>query len=173
MIVPEKGIDFRVYDSEGDDLVGVAEGTFPDLEAKTETVSGAGIAGDVDSLILGHLQSMTLALTWRNVTDGVVKLAQQKTHNLDLYAAQQDYDSAEGVYKVRSVHVFVKVNPKKIGLGKLASASMTDTTSEFEVLYMKLLIDDKERLEVDKYNYIFKVDGVDYLEEVRRALGKE
>ncbi len=45
MKVPEKLINFRVYE-DGDDLVGVADVTLPTLDAMTETVKGAGIAGE-------------------------------------------------------------------------------------------------------------------------------
>lgn len=171
-IIPEKGINFAVY-YDGEDLLGAAEGELPNLEAMSEEVKGAGIAGKFDSITLGHFDSMKLSLTWRNTTEAFVKLAHQKTHELALYAAQQDYDAGLGEYKERKVHVFVKAIPKTLNIGKLAVASMTDTKTEFEVLYMKVEINDKERIEVDKLNYIFKVDGVDYLAGVRAALGKE
>jgi P2 family phage contractile tail tube protein len=171
-IVPEKGINFAVY-YDGEDLLGAAEGEFPNLESMTETVKGAGIAGEFDSVTLGHFGSMSLSLTWRNTTDSFVKLAHQKTHNLYLYAAQQEYDAGLGEYKVNKVAVFVRVIPKTLNIGKLAVSELTDTKTEFEVLYMKVEINDKERIELDKLNYIYKVDGVDYLADVRSALGKE
>ena len=90
-----------------------------------------------------------------------------------LYGAQQDYDAGLGEYKDRRVAVFVKAVPKSLNIGKLAVAELTDTKTEFNVMYLKLEIDGKERIELDKYNYIFKVDGVDYLQGVRYALGKE
>jgi len=48
---------------------------------------------------------------------------------------------------------------------------LSDTKNTFEVDYIKISIDGKERVELDKYNYICKVDGVDYLSAVREALG--
>ena len=171
-LIPEKGINFAVY-YDGEDLLGAAEGELPNLEAMSETVKGAGVAGEFDSVTLGHFSSMKLSLTWRNTTEAFIKLAHQKAHELYLYAAQQDYDAGLGEYKERKIAVFVKAIPKTLNIGKLAVAAMTDTKTEFEVLYLKLEIDDKERIEVDKLNYIYKVDGVDYLAGVRAALGKE
>ena len=43
-IIPEKGINFSVY-LDGEDLLGVAEGNFPNLESMTSEVKCAGIAG--------------------------------------------------------------------------------------------------------------------------------
>ncbi|MGI6252135.1 MAG: phage major tail tube protein, partial [Aminivibrio sp.] len=89
-VVPEKNINFSVY-LEGGDLLGVAEVTLPPFEAMTETVKGAGIAGEFESVVLGHFGSMVVTLNWRNVTDSAIKLLAPRAHNLDLYGALQDY----------------------------------------------------------------------------------
>ena len=170
--VPALGINFAVY-YDGEDLVGLAEVELPNLEAMSEEIKGAGLAGPMKAPVLGHFNSLTLSLKWRNTTDSFIKLAHQKTHELSLYSAQQDYATGTGEYTYRKVSLFVKAIPTTLNLGKLATASATDTTTEFEVIYLKMEIDDKERIELDKLNYIFKVDGVDYLAGVRSALGKE
>ena len=46
-----------------------------------------------------------------------------------------------------------------------------DSNNVMEVPYIKVEIDDKEVLEIDKLNYICKVDGEDLLTDVRSALG--
>ena len=66
-----------------------------------------------------------------------------------------------------------EVDKYLLNIGKLAVGEMTDTKTEFEVLYLKLTIDDKERIELDKFNYIYRVEGTDYLAGVRSALGKQ
>ena len=43
-VVPEKLINFRAY-NDGNDLLGVTDVQLPSLDAMTETVKGAGIAG--------------------------------------------------------------------------------------------------------------------------------
>ncbi len=91
-LIPEKSINFAVY-LEGRDLLGVAEGTIPALEALTSEVKGAGIAGTVESIVLGHFASTTLSLTWRTVTDDFMKLYAHRTFNLELRASLQRYDS--------------------------------------------------------------------------------
>ena len=78
-LIPEKSINFSVY-LEGRDLLGMAEGTIPALEAMTSEVKGAGIAGTVDSIVLGHFNSTTLNLKWRTVTDDFLKLYRHITN---------------------------------------------------------------------------------------------
>ncbi|MBQ7263477.1 MAG: phage major tail tube protein [Synergistaceae bacterium] len=171
-IINEKGINFAVYYA-GEDQLGIAEGEFPSLEAMTSEVKGAGIAGVADTVVLGHFNSMTVTLKWRNTTDALVKLAAHKAHELDLYSAQQDYDAGSGEYRERSVHVFLRAIPKNTTMGNLVVGDSLDAETELEVLYLKLTVDGKERIELDKFNYIYKVDGVDYLAGVRSALGKQ
>jgi hypothetical protein len=170
-VVPEKNINFSVY-LDGEDLLGVAEATIPNLEYMTETVKGAGIAGEFDSVVLGHFGSISLSLNWRNVTDSAVKLLAPKAHNLDLYGAIQDYDAGTGQYAVRQIHLYCKAVPKGFDMGKFSAGEAGDSASEFELHYLLVERDGTKRIELDKFNYIFVVDGIDYLAEVRKALGK-
>lgn len=166
MNVPEKLINFRVY-LDGADLVGVADVTLPSLEAMTETVKGAGIAGEVDAPVLGHYSSMELELNWRTLE----MLASPKGIHLDLRGAQQAYDSGKGAYRVVPVKVVVRGVPKTTELGKLDVGATSDTKNTIEVNYIKITVDGEDLAEVDKYNYICSIGGTDYLAEVREALG--
>lgn len=168
--VPEKLINFRVYE-DGTDLLGIADVELPSIEAMTETIKGAGIAGEVESPVLGHFGSMSLTLNWRAVTKPTVHLTRQKAHNLDLRGATQIYNSGTGEYKVSSLKVSVRCIPKKTELGKLDVWATADASNEFEVTYMKVTLDGKDIVEIDKYNYICVINGEDYLKKVRQALG--
>ena len=61
--------------------------------------------------------------------------------------------------------------PKNLELGKFDVGAATGTTTTLEVDYIKVTVDGSDVLELDKYNYICKIDGTDYLSEVREALG--
>ncbi len=169
-IVPEKGINFKVY-LEGHELLGLAEGTIPQLEAMTSEVKGAGISGAIESIVLGHFNSTTLSLTWRSVTDAFMKLAAHKTHEIELYSSIQMYDAGLGEYGSIPLYVFLKADTKNFQPGNLVVGDNMDTQCEFEVRYMKVYLNNKERIEMDKENMIYKVDGVDYTAKVRADLG--
>ena len=168
--VPERLINFRVY-GEGNDLLGVANVELPSIEAMTDTVSGAGIAGEVESPILGHYGSMTTTFTWRTISADLTKLLSQKAHSLDLRGSQQVYDAALGEYSTVPVRVSLKAVPKSGSLGSFEVGSTTDSETEFEVLYIKVFVNNKELIEIDKYNYVAKFDGEDKLASVRKDLG--
>ena len=170
MNVPEMLRNFRVYE-ESYDMIGTADVELPTLEALTETIKGAGIAGEIAAPVIGHLGSAETKLNWRTVTNRNISLVAPKAHPLDIRGDQQVYDSTAGEYKTCAIKLLVVGIPKNTNLGKLEPATTTGTSNTFETSYLKLSIDGKEKLEFDKYNYIFKVDGVDYLSESREALG--
>lgn len=168
--IPEKLINFRVYEG-GVDLLGVADVELPSLEAMTDTVKGAGIAGEVDSPVLGHYGSMTCKLNWRTVVRSTLHLAQPKAHSLDLRGATQVHNAGSGEFRVSPLKVIIRGMPKTTELGKLDVGTTAEASNEFEVTYIKVFIDGQAVLEIDKYNYICVIAGVDYLRDVRRALG--
>jgi len=170
MAIPEKLINAKVY-KEGEMLVGIADAELPEVEPLTETVSGFGIAGEVESPTLGHFKPMVLKLKWRTKTPAAAQLLAPKAHQLDIRASIQEWDQDAGTYSTYPVKVVVKAIPKKGQLGKLEPAKPQDAEQEFEVTYMKMWIKGQEMVEIDKYNFIYKVDGVDYLESVRKDLG--
>jgi P2 family phage contractile tail tube protein len=168
--IPEKLINFRVYET-GNNFVGLVDAELPSLEAMTETVKGAGIAGEYDSPVIGHYQSMTLSLSWRTPTPRLLSLAAPKVHQLDLRGAIQVNDAANGTYRAVPLRVTVNGIPKNTEPGKLEVGAPMDSSNELEVTYLKIWYDSKEYIEIDKLNFICKIDGVDYLAEVRQALG--
>lgn len=164
-------INFAVYE-DSKEYLGAAEATLPDLNALTQTISGAGIAGNMESVILGHLDAMTLSLKFRSVTGQIMRLAEPRSHKLDLRIAQQDNDPATGTTGVKPLkHVFVVV-PKSVKGGTVAPAAPTNASGDYAVSYWATYIDGKKVLEVDPANFIYVVNGVDYLAPVRKALGK-
>lgn len=170
MNVPEKLINFRAY-MDGDDLIGVTDVTLPNLEPMTETVKGAGVAGEVDSPVLGHYGSLEVELNWRTLYKAPAEIFTPKGITLDLRGANQIWDSSAGEWEVQSVKVVVQGMPKGLDLGKLDVGTTSDTSTTLEVVYLKLTVDSKDIIEIDKYNFIDKRSGTDYLSDVKTALG--
>ena len=85
--IPERLVNFRVF-NDNKDLLGIATVELPEISAMTDTVSGAGIAGEVDSPVLGHFGSMTCTLTWRTIEGDVLSLAKQQSHTLEVRGSQ-------------------------------------------------------------------------------------
>ena len=156
----DKLIDFAIFSS-GRELYGYADVTLPDIEFISDTIKGAGIAGEVDLGVLGQTKAMNMSIKWNTIDKDVTDLASQKVHDIEIRGAQQLYDSAKGELVPEAVSVYAKVMPKKIGLGKFEQASKTDTSTEFEIVYFKITVGGKTRTEIDKFNYVCVINGVD------------
>ena len=164
-------INFAVYE-DSVEYVGMAKVTLPDLNALTQSISGAGIAGNVDAVILGHFEAMTLGLSFRTTTSQVIKLAEPRRHTIDLRVAQQEENPVAGAVEVKAVkHVFVVV-PKSTKGGTIAPASPTDGSGEYAVRYWATYIGGQMVTEIDPLNFKCYINGTDYLEPVRKAIGK-
>ncbi|MBP2655409.1 MAG: major tail tube protein [Firmicutes bacterium] len=169
-VLPENMVSYMVY-LDGDTLLGTAGVDLPSLDALTEKVKGAGIAGEVDAPVLGHYAEMGLTISWRTITGNLAVLAAPEAHALTFRGSQQTYDSSEGTFSTVPVKIIVKATPKKTSLGKFVIAGQTDSKNEFEVSYIKIYVDGDEIIEIDKYNMICTINGTDYLESVRSDLG--
>ena len=170
-MVDQAVINFACYE-DAKDFLGLASVTLPDVDFIVATVSGAGIAGNVEAPIIGHMNAMTAQLKFRTFSAESLKLLEPREHNIDLRAPQQVYDPIAGVYKTQSVkHVLVLV-PKTLSNGNIAPASPTDGSGSYAVRRWVTYIDDAKVMELDPYNYICEVNGVDYFSDTRKALGK-
>ncbi|EAT8301191.1 phage major tail tube protein, partial [Salmonella enterica subsp. enterica serovar Birkenhead] len=128
-------------------------------------------AGEIETGTLGHFKSMSVSLKWRTLTADGTNLFLSSSHQVDFRGSQQVYDAGTGKYKTVPIRASMKLNPKKLDLGSLQVSKATDTENEFEVLYLKLFINGKEVLEIDKLNYICIFNGEDILQTVRDDLG--
>ena len=164
--IPEKVVNYNVYNEEGK-IVGLAgEITLPNLEFMTETISGAGIMGEYESPTPGHTGSINVELTWRTIYDKSFKLQNPAGTTLTFRASQQHYDPSDG-QSFRPLKITMKGIPKGLDLGKLAVGAPTESKQTFEVMYLKVEENKKILLEIDKINFVFIVDGVDVLKDVK------
>ena len=137
----------------------------------SETISGAGIAGEIESTTTGHLQAMTLGLNFRTLVDKNYNMLEQRAYALELKAGLQSSNQSNGKLVNGKYRIMIKGYPKGFTQGKLSVGKPTDSKQEFSVNYMKVEYDGEEVFEVDKTNMIFKVKGTDYLTETRAAMG--
>lgn len=169
--VDEAIINYAVYE-DATEFLGIADCTLPEVAHLVQEINGAGIAGNVESVILGHVESMTATINFRTFNKSQVKLAEQRQHNIDLRVAQQQFDTNTGKIGTVAVKHIMKVIPKKTAPGNTTPASTADANGEYAVRYYAMYIDGVQSIEVDPLNFIYKVNGTDYLAEVRKALGK-
>ena len=169
-LIPEILIGFRVYEG-GNHYVGVADVELPKLETMTETIKGAGIAGEVEVAVLGQLSAMNAKLNWRITTKDTLRLAAPKVHELVLRGSAQYHDSGTGELETSALRIALRGRSKSVDPGKFDAAATMDASTEFSLTYLKIDYDGQTMIEYDPLAYKYVVDGVDYLAGVRKDLG--
>lgn len=168
--IPQKLTGLRCFE-DGEVLLGVVSATLPDPEPMTETISGAGIAGEIESPVAGHFKSMSATITFRTVTASLARLSKSGSRHLELRGSIQVQDAGSGNLVHEGLRVVIKGPAKKTGLGKMEMGKPMDSEFAFECEYLLVELGGKKLIEIDKYNYIHVVDGEDMLKQVRENLG--
>lgn len=166
----ESLITYRAY-VDGSDLIGIVTVDLPTITHKTVDITGAGVAGTVSSPVAGQYDSMTMTLNFRTATPSISKIKAVHTNHIELWGAIQTHDPATGEYKPVQHKIIVRAVLKTDTFGKFESASTQDKSLEFEVTYLKEMLDGKKIKEIDKYNMLAEINGNDTLAAVRSLIG--
>lgn len=163
--VPEKVHSANVYTG-GNKLLGTTgELTLPTLEAMTETISGYGILGEYESPTPGHFGSIEQEIEFRVFDDDMFELMSDSV-DLTLRAAQMSRE-ATGATEMTGIKIVMRGMLKSFGDGTIKTASQIGAKIKIELLYYKLIVDGKDRVELDKRNGVYKLNGIDQLSKVR------
>ena len=151
-----------------DELVGVAVFTLPDIEHKTETISGLGVI-EHDEPIPTAFNAMKLQLKSMNRCKDI---AFEYGSNINLTAKvailvedskTHDNDEIEAIYSFKGKRI-------KTSGGDIGKAVKNETEIELSLTYYKEEIDGKTIHEIDVYNKKAVVNGKDLYEKVRSIL---
>jgi len=171
--IPDKLINAKIYKQGETELMGTADAEFPSLEYVTEALTGLGLAGEIETPVIGHFKSLGFKFKWNTVNEMATSLLYPEAHDLEVHASTQVYDAGTGKLANSPVKAFLRCLPKKGGLGKLEPGKKMDAETEMECLRIKMWIGGNLALEIDKLNFICRINGVDALASVRRDLGME
>lgn len=170
-VIPEQLTGVSHYFS-NNELLGMGELNLPNIQFMTETISGAGIAGEYDNPIPGLTQSLESTYNFRDITKQQMQLLRKKALDLTSYANLQSYDAGTGEYHDSQIKVTARAKVKSSNLGTFNTGNTGGVSVVVENIYLKIEIDGEKVLEIDKLNYIHFVDGVDWLAATRKNIGK-
>ena len=95
-----------------------------------------------------------------------------KKHQLDMRVAEEYWDVEQAEVGLWADKYVMIVRPKSTAMGSIAPMSAADTSGEYVVYYFAGYKNGEQLWEVDKRNMKCVIQGVDYMAEVRKALGK-
>ncbi len=166
--IPEIINEFNAYEG-GEKLLGITgQVQIPSLQAIKETMSGGGILGEYETASPGQFASMKQELPFRMLYDSAFGLMSKgDAVNVTLRGSQQVTDTETAAIDFKQIRVVERGRFLDFEPGKLEQGKQTEAKVTYEVLYLMIEIDGKCRLELDKLNSKFVVDGRDMLAKVR------
>ncbi len=139
----------------------------PSIEKATAEITGAGIMGTIDMPMTGQFNSMVFTVNMRSINKNSTTLMKPGIQRLEVRFLR-DVMLPDG--SMIPTKIFITGVNKKYDPGKIENASTMDGSMEFEVLRYRQVIDGVETLLIDKLAYILKINGIDYMSNIRAAL---
>ena len=163
-------VNFEVFDS-GNRQLGLTDIELPEFNLKTVDISGAGLLGEYSAPVPGMAESMEVKLKWRvlNVQQG--ELFRHIQHRITCRGSQEFQQTGTGIFRQVPVRIEISGVPKTYSTGKFEPASTTDSELTVEISRLEIVVDNKQTTLLDKFNYIWKVNGVDEMAAIRKNLG--
>ena len=169
IVIPEVLNHYNVYNDAAKKLIGISgEIELGDLEAITDTIEGAGVLGEIEDPVTGQFSSLKIKIPFSVLYEDLFSLMNTtKPPQLTLRASMQCMDPTTGETGYYPVKIVVRGKASKTGLGKVTKGKKGEPEIELEILYIKIMINNKNTLELDKLNFKFVLNGVDMLKKVR------
>ena len=169
IVIPEVLNHYNVYNDAAKKLIGISgEIELGDLEAITDTIEGAGVLGEIEDPVTGQFSSTKIKIPFSVLYEDLFSLMNTtKPPQLTLRASMQCMDPTTGETGYYPVKIVVRGKASKTGLGKVTKGKKGEPEIELEILYIKIMINNKTTLELDKLNFKFVLNGVDMLKKVR------
>ena len=152
-------------------FLGTASADLPNISFLTTTLNGSGIGGNIEAVIRGMVDTMTLTLKFRNLQSEAASLITPERHTIELRVVMQVENPVSGeLEELPAKHVFT-VAPKTLNGGSIAPASTGDPSGEYAVRYWAYYVNSEEQFMIDPLNSICRINGTDWMESIRAELG--
>lgn len=161
---------FNVYNS-GNKLMGITgEVSLAELKAKTAAVSGAGILGEYNTAVIGMFENIQQEIPFRMINQEFFDLmdASKQAEIVMRASAQNVNKSSGGALSTQGMRVVFRGRPTSFKMGQLKIADLMNASVTLELTYVLLEMGGEKKLELDKLNEIYIVNGKDLLAEVRK-----
>jgi uncharacterized protein len=147
-----------------------ADISLPTVEKLTDTIRGSGILGEVDMPSFGQIGAMSLAINFRADNPQYAMLSRPGEIKFEIVWVVDVFDSNQVKVGIQQHKVFVTGVNKSYNPGTIDVNASADGSVEFEVFVYRKIVDGKEVLLIDKFNYKYVVNGIDYMAQLRTAL---
>ncbi len=169
-LIPDKTNNYNVYigtAAAANRLIGVTdETTLINLQSMSETISLAGMAGEIDSPTVGQYQSMEITINFTNIAKSSLEVAAQDNVPLIFRSAQEFINPVDSTKSKTNRTITVRGMTKSINFGVLKKSGYGKPSITKEVVYYKDEIDGEVVTEIDKLNGKAIIGGVDQTKDI-------
>lgn len=167
--IPELINNFNVYKG-GNALIGMSgEVALAEFQALTDTLSGPGILGEIETVVVGAFSAMQQEIPFRILDDDIFSLANPlEVQELTLRASEQSTIKSTGNISFKGMRVVFRGRPKGFIPGTVKQGAQMGASVTLELVYILIEIDGSRKLELDKLNNVYKINDVDILAEIKR-----
>ena len=168
-VIPEVLNHFNVYNDSAKKLIGTSgELELPEMEAITDTLEGSGVLGEIEDPVTGQFSSMKMKIPFAVLYEDMFSIMNTtKPPQLTLRASMQCMDPSTGETGYYPVKIVVRGKASTSNMGKVVKGKKMEPEVELEILYIKIQINNKTVLELDKLNFKYVLNGVDMLAKIR------
>jgi len=172
LIIPEVLNHYNVYNDQAKKLIGISgEIDLGELEAITDTIEGTGILGEIEDPVTGQFASLKIKIPFAVLYEDLFSLMNTtKPPQLTLRASMQCMDPTTGETGYYPVKIVVRGKASSTTLGKVTKGKKGEPEIELEILYIKIMVNSKTTLELDKLNFKFVLNGKDMLAKIRKQV---
>ena len=166
IVIPEVLNHYNVYNDKAKKLIGISgEIELGELEALTDTLEGAG---EIEDAVTGQFASIKIKIPFSVLYEDMFSIIDTTTPpQLTLRASMQCMDPTTGATGYYPVKIVVRGKATNTNLGKATKGKKMEPEVELEILYIKIQINNKTTLELDKLNFKFVLNGKDMLAKIR------
>ena len=141
----------------------------PGISFATTDVSGAGLMGTIAVPTWGQLEIMECVIHTRGIDAESRGMFAPGKHRIEILTSQQVFEPNVND-KATPGKIFIDGRLKSAEGGSIEVPNSVEGSVTFEVTRMQEFSSGVETLLIDKENYIYKVNGTDYMADVRAAM---
>ena len=170
-LLPEITNSYNIY-NKAEKMLGVSgEIELSELEALTETIEASGVLGEFEDPATGQFSSLKMKIPFAVLYEDVFDLMNTtEPVQLTLRQSVQVIDPKTGATDYQPIRIVVRGKATTTSLGKVAKGKKMESEVELEIIYIKIQINNKTKLELDKLNFKFVLNGKDMLKKIRKQI---
>lgn len=167
--MPDKINNFNIYDGKTR-LIGVSsEIELPSFDPLTDTLNVAGMAGEIESEVIGSFGSMKVEIPFCNLSENFFAFA-ASTNPVIMRGSMEVFSTQSQTKDSVPIMITIKGRTMNIKPGKLKKGGKGEPSITKEITYIKVMINNSTQLELDKLNSIFIMGGVDMLQKTKSQI---